>query len=231
MLVLIYALLASLMALTVAKSGSNVNYFVELMAVCATLLGIVARNSVEAAFGARRNMGKRVWSHPVFLPLMIGIQALIINHAVLRDQPLVRSNDQSEQLQAVVRAADRPIISDNMVMLVRSGVPVVWEPAIFAELAKTGAWDEAPFVARIKAREFAFFITAGPRGSTFFDSRYNPAVADAMDVSYPVKRKIAGYTLHLPAEPLPKAPEADRRVPQLPRGGTSDEGTTLRAGD
>jgi hypothetical protein len=76
---------------------------------------------------------------------------------------------------------------------------VQWEPFIFAELAKKGAWDERPFIALIDARSFAFFVTDGHRGDgDVYDERYTSRVLDAIDRSYPVKTKLAGYTLHYP---------------------------------
>ena len=104
-----------------------------------------------------------------------------------------------EVLRDQIAAAPRPVVSDDMVLLRRAGVPVQWEPAIFAELANTGDWDERPFVALIRQRHFAFFVTSGQRGQRLFDSRYNRAVADAMDAAYPVKRIVADYIVHLPA--------------------------------
>jgi hypothetical protein len=92
--------------------------------------------------------------------------------------------------------ADKPVISDDMVLLLRSGREVLWESSIFAELASTGRWDERPFVRRIRDGEFAFFVTWGQRGHYRFDERYNPAVADAIDAAYPVKQETAGLTIH-----------------------------------
>jgi hypothetical protein len=76
----------------------------------------------------------------------------------------------------------------------------VWEPAIFAELASKGIWDERPFIARVRRGEFAFFVTRGDRGGVLFQNRYTPTVADAMDAAYPVRRRMAGYVLHLPRD-------------------------------
>lgn len=201
LLFLIYALLAGLMTLSVAKSGSNVNYFVEWMAVLAILLGILVRDAAMAAVGvARPGSSKRLFDQPALLPLLIGLQALTLAAPPARTETYAPSRvAQLEELAAMVREADRPVISDDMVLLRRSNVPVQWEPAIFAELASTGAWDESGFVERIRAGRFAFFVTAGTRGQRLFDSRYNPAVADAIAAAYPVRRKLAGFTIHLPA--------------------------------
>jgi len=200
LLVLVYAVLAFVMTLTIAKSGSNVNYLIEWMAVLATLLGIVARDAANAAFGVMPVPSKRLFASPVFLPLLIGLQAqMYFPLADYARQVAPRRVAELKVLEEMVRSAPRPVISDDMVLLIRSGAAVQWEPAIFAELASTGTWDEKPFVERVKAGQFAFFVTARKRGERLFDSRYNPAVADAMDAAYPVKRELAGYTIHLPA--------------------------------
>ena len=199
-MIVVYAVLAFLMTFSIAKSGSSINYFMEWMAVLAILLGIVARDAANSAFGKVPAPSKRLFADPSFLPLMIGLQALVSGPPA--DYVKHRTPARLAELTALetrVRSAPRPIISDDMVLLIRSGVAVQWEPAIFAELASTGTWDEMPFVERVKAGQFAFFITSGVRGERLFDSRYNPAVADAMDAAYPVKRPVAGYTLHLPA--------------------------------
>ena len=200
LLILVYALLAGLMTLTIAKVGSNQNYFVEWMAVLAVLLGISVRDAANAVLGVATAPTKRLFAYPFLLPLMIGLQA--IAGAPLADYAgycSPRRAAEMRALQAMVAAAPRPVISDNMVLLLRSSVPVQVEPAIFAELSSKGVWDEAPFVDRIRARQFAFFVTDGVRGQDPFDKRYNPNVADAIDAAYPIKRKMAGYTLHLPA--------------------------------
>jgi hypothetical protein len=201
LLVLVYAVLAGLMTLSVAKSGSNVNYFVEWMAVLAILLGILVRDAAAAAVGGVPGEGsKRLFAQPALLPILIGLQALTLASPPARAETRAPSRiAELEELSSMVREARRPVVSDDMVLLRRSGVPVQWEPAIFAELASTGAWDERTFVERIRAGRFAFFVTAGNRGQRLFDSRYNPAVADAIAAAYPVRRKLAGFTVHMPA--------------------------------
>ena len=101
-------------------------------------------------------------------------------------------------LAARVAAAHKPIISDEMVMLLTSGKSVVWEPAIFAELASKGTWDERPLIKRIHNHEFAMFITADAGGNQMFQRRYNPAVAAAINQDYPIVSYYAGYNARLP---------------------------------
>jgi len=189
LMLLAYLLVTTAMLALVAKSGSSVNYLIEWMLASAIFAGIGL-----AGLGSRPGTRRLA----LLLPLAITFQAALLPKALgygkLMDAGRVAEAD---RLSALIRAAKRPVVSDDMVILLRNGKPVQWEPAIFAELASTGVWDERPFVERIRAGEFAFFVTVGDRGEHLFDSRYNPAVADAIHASYPVRREMAGYTLHL----------------------------------
>jgi hypothetical protein len=192
LLLLVYFALTGLMLVLVAKSGSNLNYFIEWMLAASVFAGLAVRDAASAA---------RPSLIAALIPAALGAQILLLpgsppwtaSMAPVRQPAL-------ERLEAAVRASPRPIVSDDMVLLMRSGKRVMWEPAIFAELASERVWDERPFIARIRAREFGFFVTVGDRGSRLYDSRYTPAVAAAMDEAYPRRRLVAGYVIHLPAE-------------------------------
>ncbi|MCL6730795.1 ArnT family glycosyltransferase [Sphingomonas hankyongi] len=190
LIALAYALTTTAMLVLVAKSGSSINYFLEWF-------------FAMSLFAA---MGPAEFSHRAKSQLQsaaaIGIPAALALHAWFVPLPRSGYDANSERGQALaalsreIAAADKPVISDDMVLLLRSGKPVLWEPAIFAELASTGDWDERPFVRRIRNREFAFFVTWGQRGFDRFDERYNPAVADAIDAAYPIKQRAAGLIVH-----------------------------------
>ena len=207
-LTVLYSFLAFLMAFAIAKSGANVNYLIEWLTSLAILSGIAARPAARALVGIASEVSGGARSSPILAPLAVALVPLLIGAQMLVLEPAKanaarRAGAETEELvklEKMIRSADAPVISDDMVLLRRAGVPVQWEPAIFAELASTGIWKEEPFIALVKARRFAFFITDGSRGKRVFDSRYNPGVADAMDEAYPVKRRLAGYTLHLPSQ-------------------------------
>ena len=189
-----YLVVSSAMLLLVAKSGSSINYFLEWFFA----LGLFA------AMGPAEFNG-RPFRTQMQNALAIGIPTALAIHAWFVPLPRTGYDANSErgrQLAALsreIRATDKPVISDDMVLLIRSGKPVLWEPAIFAELASTGDWDERPFIDKVRKRDFAFFITWGQRGFERFDERYNPAVAQAIDAAYPLMEKAAGLTIHRPA--------------------------------
>jgi hypothetical protein len=85
-----------------------------------------------------------------------------------------------------------------MILLMRAGKPVIFEPAIVSELTSVGSWDEQPLVRMIDSRGFAFMITTDDmHGAT---SRRSPAVDAAMRRAYPrVEQDGPTLWLHLPA--------------------------------
>jgi len=201
----VYWLLATLMLVLAGKSGSNVNYFIEWMCVWSILIGIGAKHSVLLAstgLPLRKRAGPRALVTAflaTLLPIALTAQTLMVdtvpNFHRIAHAPL----QERSKLAARIRSASKPIVSDDMVLLLKSGKEVRWESAIFAELASTGLWDEKPFIEMIRRRDFAFFVTVGQRGNRLFNSRYTTAVADAIDAAYPRKEYSKGYVLHLPA--------------------------------
>lgn len=196
--VLTYFAITSAMLITISKVGANINYMIEWIFALSVLAVVPLRNVVRSVRADGRD-GISALPRAIF-PLALAAQLMVLPAGSMssRYEP-VRA--QFDQLATRIGQADRPVVSDDMVLLLRSGREVVWEPAIFAELASVGRWDERPFVASILQREFAFFVTMGGRGSSPFDERYTPAVADAIERAYPHKAFIADLVLHYPSEP------------------------------
>ncbi|MEO7540994.1 MAG: hypothetical protein ABIS66_03490, partial [Sphingomicrobium sp.] len=199
LMILTYFLLATAMLITIAKSGSSINYLIEWLCVMAILVGLAMRDAaiiaVGSPFAVQRLRSMCLLS--AYLPAAVAMRVFI--SPAVPDQTNRGSIANMQRLVALIRGAPQPVVSDDMVLLLRAGKQVEWEPAIFAELASKGVWDERPFVGLIRKHHFAFFITEGNRGERLFDSRYTPAVADAIKTAYPVERNLAGFTLHLPA--------------------------------
>jgi hypothetical protein len=191
------------MLVLIGKSGSSVNYLLEWVCSCATLVGITVGRALaalrdeEAAFPAGRAgmiaMAVALAAQPFLLP------PARANFAALN----VEAARVAPALIGAIRDAARPIVTDDVVAPLRAGQQVLWEPAIFTELASLGRWDSALIVAAIREGAFAFAVTYGLRGSQR-DSRYNPVVADAMDEAWPQKARLGWLVLHLPPDaPLP----------------------------
>lgn len=193
----LYLILTTAMLLLVGKSGSSVNYFIEWLGLVCVYCGLAVHDRIAPSPDAAGERKRKMFG-PEIVAGALAIQILILPSLPYANIDDPERNRELAALEAQIRAADRPVISDDMVILIRAGQPVLWESAIFAELASTGVWDEAPFVRLIEQRHFAFFVTAGERGDERFDERYNPAVAEALYMAYPARGLMGRRTVHRP---------------------------------
>lgn len=183
LIMLLFVPLSTLALIATAKYGSSSSYYMQwesgLAIVLAAQLGLLIE-AARARFAANRTIGSLALAAiPVLIMAAIG-KFPDRNH-VGRLDLLLR---QDVLLEPYFRATRGPVISDEMVMLMRLKGDVLWEPAIFAELANVGAWDERIIIDQIAHRRIAMFATDGDRGTRWFDERYNPAVLAAMERHY-----------------------------------------------
>ena len=199
--VLAYLITASFMLVTLAKMGSFLNYFVEWLFVLTIFIGIALSKVTAIAFEVREKQaaGFNAVSWAVFVPIAIALQAMITEMPTFSGAFTPSARASLDVLSARVRTSQRPVISDEMVLLKRSGKSVVWEPMIFRELVSTGAWDERPFLRRIYAHEFEMFIM----GNDHDTNHYSPAVIRAVNTAYPLVEHRAAFTIHLPRGATP----------------------------
>jgi hypothetical protein len=199
---LAYLGFTTLMLPLIAKVGADLNYLIEWHAALCLFVGAGA----AALLAPSDNPASRLPLKAIGAVLVVGVlvaQALSLPVSGIETQ---RRRSQASELAtftAMVRDARGDVVSDDMVAVIRGGRTVVWEAAIFAELAAAGLYDERPFVRMIEQQRFGFFATNFSFGHPVFEARYRPAVAAALARHYPVERKLAGLVLHLPAAEAP----------------------------
>ena len=181
------------------KSGSSINYFLEWTVAIAMGAGL----AVAAAIAAARRGDRNRWLAAA--PWLVAAQTLAA--AVFLDADYAARAAQSpdfSRLTEAMRAAPGPIISDDMVLLLRAGKPVLLEPSIFAELSAKRVLDDRPVLAMLERRRFSMLLTEGDPGDETFDSRYSPAMTRIMITAYPQEIRLSNsYVVRLPDGPVP----------------------------
>lgn len=197
--------LKTLMLAMVVKSGASLNYTIEWLCAVAIMAGIVILPIVETA-SARLRRGDVTRDTPGTPILLFATILLVIAFQVWELPRLFLTpagarvvSGKMTPLVDLIRGSPKPVISDDMTLLIRAGRPVEWEPAIAAELGATGQYDQIAFARLIRQGHFGLFITEGHRGDAIYDGRYNPPVADAIAIAYPREYKLGRFTIHAPA--------------------------------
>jgi hypothetical protein len=181
----LYFGLSTLMLVTIMKSGGSVNYLIEWLCVGSVLIGVLLCDLAPSSrtFAA------------VVTTLILGVLTAPFGAHVLRDPQTLMAVQ--ETLVRRIAAADKPVASEDMTLLMRAGKPIMFEPSIVTELASVGRWDEAPLVAMIRDGGFAFMITTSNDPGDH--SRRTPAVDAAMRAAYPrVEHVLPELWLHSP---------------------------------
>jgi hypothetical protein len=190
-----YLLVASIMLLTIAKSGSSYNYFMEWLCIIALLAGLGMR---DIAILASTEGGAK----PAALALLVG-PALALQSLVLPDTPRdawrmnAARRAELDKVAAMIAAAPKPVISSDLALLMRAGKRPEWEPFTFPELAVKGLWDNRPLIQRIRNGSFAFFVT-DDEGADPLVGAYDADIAGAVVSAYPVTRHVGGMMINLP---------------------------------
>jgi hypothetical protein len=187
-----------MMVATVGKNGSDVNYFIEPMCVCAVAVGLLIGLCWQAVAGSpgRRDMALRLGL--VFATVaLVGVMAKRrpVCYAV-QDPELIAIQ---QNLVQEIAKQNRPVLSEDMVLSLRAGKEVPIEMAIFHELALKGQWDQRRLTDLIDSHAFAFLVTTPDK--IYTPLRYTPEVMAAIDRAYPRVQTRGPYAVRYPDTP------------------------------
>jgi Dolichyl-phosphate-mannose-protein mannosyltransferase len=198
-IVSLWLLISLAMLWSLGKTGSNVNYFIEAMCICAVPAGMVVGLCWQTVIGApgRSKMALRFG----LVGLTLGLAA-----ESLKRRPFCPTDYVSAGLVAIqeslvqeIAKQDRPVASEDMVLLLRGGQEVPIELAIFHELSQTGQWDQRRILDLIDVHAFAFVITTPDK--LYTAQRYTPEMLAAIARAYPRVETHGPYVVQYPEGP------------------------------
>lgn len=174
--------------LMLGKSGSSTNYWLGWLPAVAVLIGLGLFQCVHYLRAALDGSGRPWWGLLLGVPVLLALFPLLI--ALHVDQSSSGDGDAvEEQLIAVARECRGWVISDDMVAILRAGKPVVWEPAIFAELGALGRYNEKPVIEAVRSHRVCAVILEDDLKT----ERFNPSVLAAIENSYVHKEKVGRF--------------------------------------
>ena len=205
-----YLSLTTLTLPAVLKSGAAFNYLTEWMYALAIGLGYQLQFAVKQALNFLQESWKseigtvagkaRILGFvpaAVFFMLAVQVEMASPQSQLTFDKDMERTQEY-KALQRLVASTSKPVISDDMVVLVRAGKQVYLESAIIAELTSLGKFDESELLGLMANKQFAFIITNGRAEDEIFRARYTPAMRQSILDNYPNETKLAGLTIHWP---------------------------------
>jgi hypothetical protein len=178
---LFYTLGALISAATIGKVGSNVNYFLELIAAC----------SIWTALALKLIIDQKKIVKIVFLGLLFVQSAWVLGYSYLLTQSfsgdlhekLSKDISLYKQVQAAIKKG--VVLSDDyMDMVVLSGQPIYYQPFEYGELYNANLWDPAQIVYQINYREFPLILIGG--NTLHKNCCWTPSMVNALETNYQI---------------------------------------------
>jgi hypothetical protein len=194
-----YLVFAAAFTALSGKNGASTNYFLEALLACCLWTGLLVPLQLRAL--ARLPAGKPWRQAGLILALPAAlvfsarnIPAALAGHTAALYGPALR--DQISLL-AAVRATSKPVLSDDLALVLVAGKDAPTEPFLFAELARAGLWDETKLLDMLNRHDFGAVITYHDPGDKTFDGRFLPRTAAAILANYPRVMIYGEYRLRL----------------------------------
>jgi hypothetical protein len=197
----VYFVLSGIAAVvTVGKLGASSNYWLELTAACAVLIGIHALMLAQQP-SRRTLLTSTALAALVFASLLTAIPGYA---ATVKQALLPESVGRSPQLEVAdwLAQQDGEVLTDDPGLAVLASKPVEFEFIIFTILAAQHAWNERPILDAIAAHRFSIVPLTQPLESPrpeLIAARWSPAVQAALQSNYVANGQTGAYWVYRPA--------------------------------
>jgi hypothetical protein len=204
------------------KIGASSNYWLELTAATAVLIGLLAGRLAAGArpAGAITETGLALLVAGSLLIPIPGYQAVV--REALRPSVAATLAGVRGQLALAPTVAAEPgeLLTDEPALAVTGGKPVAYEFVIFDLLVGQGLWDDRPILDAVEARRFGLVILTMPLEAPPEHARWSPALVAALRASYASAGSEGNYWLYRPvgrretASGAPGGPSASGHGPE-----------------
>jgi hypothetical protein len=187
------------LSLSTGKIGAADNYFLEWDSGIAVLGGFFVGVILAQRRGAVVTPAQ--WAC-LLLPLLWVLSTAPLAYRDFRPSNFMRAEDQIlsssySQLIPLIRADPGPIISEDMMLLVKANKQIPVETAIYHVLADLGKVNQDSMLARLQRQQFSAIILTHD-----LDTVFTPVMARMIADRYSVTQQVGPYRLYRPvAEP------------------------------
>jgi hypothetical protein len=153
-----YSLGALITAITVGKVGSDINYFLELMAVCSIWFSIGLKMIIDQNKPTRWLISGLIMIQLIWV--LIGSIPITQTVITSRMENLPIYDSLFQQIKASTR--EGIVLSDDYLdMVVLSGQEIYYQPFEYGQLYQAGLWDPSDFSERINQQDFPLVVIGG----------------------------------------------------------------------
>lgn len=191
-LVVPYLVGATLSAITIGKSGSNVNYLFELCAALSLLAGAWVA-------WPRKWPLLQMLAVLVLLPQAAGIVRWTRQERFNWIMGKIAERREIEQMAALVRQADGPVLADEYMGLIPlAGKRIYYQPFELKQLVLAGLWDESGLLQDLADQKFPLLLIYDPPWWESIKERWTPQQVIYIERYYQAEGRLANTVVYRP---------------------------------
>lgn len=185
-LFVIYFIISALVAVSAGKIGSNINYFIELIAVSCILSGMF--------------LGKlRFKTKKESLASILVMTLLLIQLVLFAPMPYVYDRSTGQKISSYILNTNGSILSEDAGFVVINNRDLLIEMFMATQLEKQGLWDQSTFVGDLQNKKFSLIILEFDVGNDeIMQSRFTEQMVKAIRNNYHFIEKIGSYYIYKP---------------------------------
>jgi hypothetical protein len=189
--------LAVAWTLSIGKAGASSNYFLEWDIGSCLVIGLFVFRLLATRNATR--VPSPIAAASYLLVALIAISAVVsalptvLLHDYWRAGQLQDNADSARVVQAI-HDTPGPVISEDLLLSLKAGKPVIVELATVNFLRRMGRWDERPLVEMLEQRRIGLVVVL----DLAFADRYSPSMKAALKTAYALSESIGDYSLYRP---------------------------------
>jgi 4-amino-4-deoxy-L-arabinose transferase-like glycosyltransferase len=181
------------------KQGAAPNYYVEFQAAASLLVGMTAVRAIAFLGEHRMDPEYHKYSLAVILSLSVLCWQVVHGWDKKYRHPYAAIAPNMERVIDLVASVDRPVISEDMVLLYKTGKPLFYQPFIMSRLTMEGRWDAAPLLERLRRGEVPMIILTTAIDSQLHRDRFTPAFTDTLKSRYRLLERFGHFEVYVPS--------------------------------
>lgn len=182
-----YLLTSAIVALTVGRLGSDVNYFLEVIVASTILFGMLLK---EIDIGAAVRQANLVGC--------FAVAALVVQLAIFYHGAAVPTLDNMKSQRTVTQLVAQvhgDVLAEDVGPLVMDHQTVFIAFFEMTQLDKEGVWDQSEFIRDLDNKKFSMIILDASNGNSVNAARFTPQMLDSISKNYQLADKIGEYLI------------------------------------
>lgn len=181
------------------KQGAAPNYYVEFQAAASLLLGLGSIRTIAFMRDRQSDPEYHKYAFAVVFGLALLSWQVLYGWGDKYRHPYEQIAPNMKRVIELVSSADGPVISEDMVLLYKSGKPLFYQPFIMTTLTREGRWDDTRLNGMMRRGEVPMVVLSTPIDMRLHQERFTPTFTEILNSRYRLLDRFGHFEVYVPS--------------------------------